>query len=308
VTPDILTPAASDEIATEVARLVRERYVLPEEGAAIADRIGRRLAAGDYAAIDDPALLASALTDDLQSVNGDRHMRVIHTEEPVVDLADPEAELAMWEQKANRDAGGMARVEILPDGIGLLELRPIIYPAVLSGDRISAAMTLLAHTDALIIDVRECLGGSPDAVALICSHLFDDEPVLLNTMLDRSGAEPVQSWTQAWVPGRRFGLDKPVAILTSGTTFSGGEELTYDLQQAGRATVIGAQTGGGANPRQGFRVHPHLEATVPVAQPRNPVSGTNWELVGITPDIAVPAADALERALEFLREQLASSR
>jgi C-terminal processing protease CtpA/Prc len=177
----------------------------------------------------------------------------------------------------------------------------MLYPAVLSGERIAAAMTLLAHADSLIIDVRACLGGSPDAVALLCSYLFDDEPVLMNSLIDRSG-QAAQSWTQAWVPGRRFGIDKPVAILTSGTTFSGAEELAYDLQQAGRATIIGEQTGGGANPRQGYRVHPHLEATIPVARPSNPTSGTNWELVGVTPDIPIDSAQALDRARAFLSE------
>ncbi|MGI8691709.1 MAG: S41 family peptidase [Geodermatophilaceae bacterium] len=45
-------------------------------------------------------------------------------------------------------------------------------------------------------------------------------------------------------------------VLTSGATFSGGEALAYDLQQLGRATVVGERTRGGAHPRRGFRVQP----------------------------------------------------
>ena len=77
-------------------------------------------------------------------------------------------------------------------------------------------------------------------------------------------------------------------MLTSATTFSGGEELSYDLQQLARATIVGERTRGGAHPREGFRVHPHLQATILVARGVSPASGTNWEGTGVTPDIEVP--------------------
>jgi C-terminal processing protease CtpA/Prc len=194
----------------------------------------------------------------------------------------------------------MAKVELLAGNVGLVEIRPVLYPAVLAGDRIAAAMTLIAGCDALILDLRACLGGSPDSVALLCSYVFDDEPVHLNSMRYRDDKKVDQSWTQAWVPGRRFGGAKPVAVLTSGSTFSAGEEIAYDLQQLGRARIVGEQTGGGANPRVGHRVHDHLEATIPIARAVNPVSGTNWELAGVTPDIPTSSGQALEMALQVL--------
>jgi hypothetical protein len=298
----VATPIGSfeaQEIAQAVARLVSENYVFPEQGSKICELISTRATAGDYASIGDLVTLANILTDDLQSVNGDRHLRVLHTVESVVDLDDADEELAMWAARADRDAGGIAKVEILPHNTGLLELRPILYPAVLVGERFAASMTLVADAAALIIDVRNCVGGSPDTVALVCSYLFDHEPVHLNSMVDRAGVESEQSWTLAEVPGRRFGPDKPVVVLTSATTFSGAEELAYDLQQIGRARIVGEQTGGGANPRQGYRVHDHLEATIPVARPVNPTSGTNWELVGVTPDIPVLSEQALEYAVQL---------
>jgi C-terminal processing protease CtpA/Prc len=81
-------------------------------------------------------------------------------------------------------------------------------------------------------------------------------------------------------------------VLTGATTFSGGEQLSYDLQQLGRATIIGERTRGGANAREGFRVHPHLEATISVAEAVHPKTGTNWEGTGVTPDIQATAAQA----------------
>jgi hypothetical protein len=297
-----VSPSEAEDIAAAVARLVLENYVFPEVASKISTLISTRATAGDYASIVDLVTLADVLTEDLQSVNGDRHLRVLYTDEPVVDLDDADAELAMWASRADQDAGGIAKVEVLPNNIGVLELRPILYPAVLVGDRIATAMTLVADAAALIIDVRNCVGGSPDTVALVCSYLFDNEPVHLNSMVDRDDTEPEQSWTLAQVPGRRFGSGKPVVVLTSRTTFSGAEELAYDLQQIGRAKVVGEQTGGGANPRQGYRVHHHLEATIPIARPVNPTSGTNWELVGVTPDIPVAGDQALEYAVRLFDE------
>jgi C-terminal processing protease CtpA/Prc len=109
------------------------------------------------------------------------------------------------------------------------------------------------------------------------------------------------------VPGPRFGGTKPIWVLTSSTTFSGAEELTYNLQQLGRAVVVGERTKGGAHPREGFTVHPHLEASVPVQRARNAVTGTNWEGTGISPNIEVPAdsafTEAYRRALEHVVAQ-----
>ena len=163
-------------------------------------------------------------------------------------------------------------------------------------------MTLIASAGALLIDLRHCLGGDPDMVAMLCTYLFGREPVHLIDVINRPAedgtAEVRQSWTMPFAPGRRFGPDKPVFVLTSGTTFSGGEELTYDLQQMGRATVVGERTRGGAHPVERFRIRRHLQATIPVARSRSPVSGGNWEGAGVLPDVAVPAGEALDAAYQ----------
>lgn len=299
-----INEADTHQIVREVARLVGEHYVFADVADQLRQLLLGRLADGHYSTAMHPSELAPLVTADLQSVNGDRHLRLLFSDEPLVDLEDEAAEREMWSERARADAGGIAGVEQLAGNIGRLTIRPLLYPATLVGDRIAAAMTLLADTDALIIDLRECVGGSPGTVALLCTYLFDYEPVHLNTMVTRDPNTSEQSWTSVWVPGRRFGSRKPVHVLTGGATFSGAEELAYDLQQLGRATVVGEQTGGGANPREGFRVHVNLEATISVAQPINPASGTNWEGPGVTPDVASASGDALEVSLGLLREQL----
>ena len=89
-------------------------------------------------------------------------------------------------------------------------------------------------------------------------------------------------------------------FLTSGQTFSGCEEFAYNLQALDRATIVGEQTSGGAHPSDVYRLTDVLEAHIPVARSVNAVTGTNWEGVGVTPDVPCPAAQALDRALAEL--------
>ena len=103
------------------------------------------------------------------------------------------------------------------------------------------------------------------------------------------------------MPGRRFGPEVPVAVLTSSFTFSAAEEFAYNLQTQKRATLIGETTGGGAHPITTLRLHPTLVAHVPFQRAVNPLTGTNWEGTGVQPDVAVPADRALEEAERRLR-------
>jgi C-terminal processing protease CtpA/Prc len=291
-------------VVDRVARLLDEHYVFPEVGTQLGQVLTGESAAGRYAAAADAAALAPLVTADLQSVNGDKHLRLLYSDDEVRDEEDEGAEVEAMIRHAAVTAGGIARVERLRGNIGYLDLRPILFPPAVAGHAATAAMNLLAATDALIIDLRQCLGGDPDMVALLCSYLFDGEPVHLNDLVERGGGRTRQFWTLPYVPGPRFGAIKPLYVLTSGTSFSGAEELSYNVQQRRRGTIVGEQTRGGAHPREGFRVHPHLLATIPVARAVNPVSGTNWEGTGVAPDVAVPAARAFPTAYRLALERV----
>lgn len=76
-------------------------------------------------------------------------------------------------------------------------------------------------------------------------------------------------------------------------TFSGAEEFTYNLKNLKRATIIGETTGGGAHPGDGFRIREHFGMFVPTGRAISPITKTNWEGTGVTPDVDVPADQAL---------------
>ena len=292
------------KVVEDVIGLVGEYYVDPAAAPRISEVVAAALAAGRFGA--GGRALAAAVTVDLQSVNGDKHLRLLYHADPLAgqghgDEAEDWAVLARW---AGQTCGGVASLERLPGNVGYLDIQPVLFPAAISGDAITAAMSLVASTEALIIDLRNCIGGEPAMAAFLCSYLHDHEPVELTGLYERASGRVRQFWTLPAVPGRRFGATKPVYVLTSAATFSGGEQVSYDLQQAGRAVVIGERTKGGAHARRGFRVHPHLEATISVSRAVSPVTGGNWEGTGVLPDIEVPAECARDRAYRLALEHV----
>jgi C-terminal processing protease CtpA/Prc len=282
------------EIVEHVRTLLETSYLFPDVAAAASRVLADALAVGRYPA--DLRSLAEAVTADLQSVNGDKHLRLLYHDDaqPAREPGSDREEYAAMVRWADQTSGGVARAQRLAGNVGYLDLQPVLFPAAISGELITAAMSLIASTEALIVDLRRCLGGEPGAVSLIASYLWDREPVQLSGLREREAL--TQAWTLPYVPGRRFGQVKPVYVLTSGATFSAAEQLSYDLQQLGRATIVGEQTRGGAHAREGFIVHPHLEATISVAAAVHPKTGGNWEGTGVTPDVPTTAGQALDTA------------
>ncbi len=189
---------------------------------------------------------------------------------------------------------GIQRVERLEGNVGYLDLRGVAHPAD-AGPAIAAAMELVAGTYALIIDLRRNHGGSPHGVAFWCSYLFPGGDTHLTDIFHADTGETTQFWTLAYVPGARY-LDRPVYLLTSHETFSGGEDFCYSLQAQGRAQVIGEAIGGGAHPTRMVPLSSTLAIGVPFARSINPVTGTNWQGTGVMPDVAVPAGQAYDVA------------
>ncbi|GAA1404617.1 S41 family peptidase [Kitasatospora putterlickiae] len=290
-----LQPAEITGIVAEARRLTTGLYVFPETGERIARVLDEALSQGRYERAGDAETLARLVTEDLQSVNGDGHLRLKFHPDPVPAAKEDGALLAELARGADLSLGGVPRIERLAGGVALLKLAPILFPLDMTGESLNAALALVARAEALILDLRECVGGDPYTSAHVCGHLFD-EPTHLHTLYDRQDDSERQFWSPAPLPGPRFGGTKPVYVLISAATFSGGEELAYTLQQRGRAVVIGEVSGGGANPRRGFTLHPHLEATIPVARSVNPVSGGNWEGTGVVPDTGTDPARAHEVA------------
>lgn len=279
----------TDSLVPRIQELVREHYVF-------ADRTGPIAAALDgLDAPDDPAALAAAVTNALQDASQDKHLRVRHYPDGVPADQDEATARAHWAAEMRRTSGGVTEVRRIDAGTGLLGIGPVIGPRDSAAPYVAAAFALLRDVDRLVIDLRTCVGGVPETVAYIVSHLTGTEPVHVQDVIRRDGSAE-SYWTRP-MDVDVLPMHVEVVVLTSAATFSGGEELAYDLQALGRATVIGEVTGGGAHPREAFDLGPTLQLHVPVARSVNAVTGTNWEGKGVLPDQPCPAEQALAVAL-----------
>lgn len=309
-------PVTAAERAAMIDELVRQLnayYVSPDTARRLERVVRERQADGSFDQSGSGRALAQALSQLLAAEAGDRHLRVFHSAEKLpARLHDP-FDSAPTEDKAREYAQyfhaanyGIAKVERMAGNIGYIKVdffAPAQYQGVSAA--VAAAMTLVNGTGALIIDLRENMGGEPETVAHYESYFFD-RATHMNTVYYRDGGLDQQYWATPSVAGPRYGSARPVYLLTSRRTFSGGEDMAYSMQARKRATVVGESTGGGANPGEERRLGDHFTAFIPSGRATNPLTGTNWEGAGVTPDVAVKAGDALATARRLALQEMAA--
>jgi len=280
-------------VLEKVAGLVESRYVLADKARGFADALRANSAAGAYAALTDPKAFAAKVTADLVSITGDKHLsfRVIVPsaagEQAVSTLHHPVRYSLL---RANENAGYF-KLDWIEPRIGLLELRRFnVFGEARELAR--AAMAFLAGARAVIVDVRENRGGSGDYL----SSYFLPYPTQLCGTYTRSDGLLTEAWTRGDI-GMAPRTDVPVFILIGPNTFSAAEAFAYDMQSRRRATLVGEPTGGGAHDTDLFVVDELFEIYISTGRGVSPVTGGNWEGVGVQPDIRVPAGKALDAAV-----------
>jgi len=300
---DDLDPETRDLAIEELAELIEECYIFPDVAAEIGEHLRERHLSGAYDNVADAGTLAGILSGDLRFVNDDRHLtvRALTAEDMRRPDLTPAEQQRLYLDDARRRNFGFQRVEILEGNVGYLDLRGFT-DASIGGETAVAAMNFLGNVDALIIDLRQNGGGSPSMVQLLTTYFFA-EPTHLNSFEHRGEETLQQFWTLPHVPGKRL-IDTPLFVLTSGRTFSAAEEFTYNLKNLERATIIGETTGGGAHPGGTHPVAGRFSVFIPDGRAINPITGTNWEGVGVAPHLAVPAAEALDLAREQARQAI----
>lgn len=291
------------DIVFDIAYLIEHKYVFPGMAREISDTLKLSYENHKYQRNYNAYSLISALNYDLSTLAHDEHLSIKYTHTPMV--IETEEDVRAFLRSQNY---GFEKVEMLSDDIGYLKLNFFAategFPeAVRTAEE---AMSSFLNAKAIIFDLRENGGGSPEMIQLLSSYLFEGKPIHLNSFYWRETDSETETWTYSDVKGERFPNTK-VFILTSINTFSAAEEFTYNLKQLKRATIVGEVTRGGAHPVGGYRVNSHIEILIPVGRAINPITHTNWEGVGVKPDIEVSAKDALDVAMQIIRDSQAES-
>jgi hypothetical protein len=289
--PAPLDAATRQAVVTGLAAALRNLYVFPEVGDRAAAKVEAQAKAGAYDGLADPRAFADLLTADLAGVAHDKHLRVMVPGGPPPEGRGPPP----------RAEAGVVRADLLAGDIGYLEVSGF-PPKAAFKPAIDRAMAALAGTRALIIDLRRNGGGAPDGVNYLVSFFVDPaKPMHVNDIVNRTPNTQTFQTTTFWSVATPTGyLNKPVYVLTGARTFSGGEGFAYDMKTHKLGVLVGETTGGGANPGGVVPLPDGLGVFVPRGRSQSPITGTNWEGVGVAPDLAVPAATALHVALQKL--------
>ena len=179
---------------------LKEYYVEPAMAQKMSDALNAHAAKGDYDSITDGDAFAERLTHDLQDVSHDLHLRVSFSPFKTPQRGEPSPEdEARFHQQMEHDNCAFEKVEILPNNIGYVKFDGFME-ASFCGPTVTAAMGFIAHTDAVIFDIRQNGGGQPDMVALIASYLFDQRTHLID-IYNRKEDTTTQNWTLTYLPG-----------------------------------------------------------------------------------------------------------
>lgn len=299
-----LTAKSKTEIVKNISQLLLDNYVFPDTALKMSNYIKDKLKKGAYNKISDPVLFSDVLTNDLHSVYFDRHMLVQYfppnnsvVSTDTVEKEDPFKRI----KEANF---GFKKVEILSGNIGYIDIKNLWADTLYGKETVKAALQFVSYTNALIIDIRNCTGGSQETVAMICGY-FLKNATNINDMYDRRTNTTTKDWTK---PDSSFTKlnNIPLYVLTSNKTFSAAEELCSVLGSLKRATIIGEKTGGGAHGTFSQEAGEGIVISIPYWRPTNPITKSNWEVVGVKPDIETTSDRALETAEMKIFESLLS--
>ena len=288
-------PPIDEAIRTSVIEsllsTVETGYVIPEAAQIAIRDLRTAQAAGNYKEVGTAKRFAEKLTSDLRSATHDKHIAVFF--DPA-QAAPPDSSTPPVKSREHFNFG-FYKIERLRGNVGYLDLRS--FANLDEGSQTASAyLDALANFDAIIIDLRQNGGGNTPMVAYIASYFFGPKPVHFTDMYWRDQNKNVEVWTSENVPGRRS-VGQDLFLLVGPSTFSAAEDFCYSLQQLKRATLVGEKTGGGAHMGRGRqRLSPLFTAFIPVGQSLNPVTKTNWENIGVEPEVEVPPEKALIEA------------
>jgi hypothetical protein len=312
--PGVLQKSDIAEIIDTILTAFERHYVYPDTARALSKHIRKRFSKGEYDSIADLSTIAAKLSDDIRSFTSDRHIRISVMspyDPPTIGDTVTTAEIA---RNARRNFY-MRKAEWLIGNIGYLRFDGFA-DAEFAGEAVAAAMGFVSRCDAIIIDLRYNPGGDETMVRFLASYFFK-RPTLINALYFTETDSLEQSWTSAYVPGRKL-VDADLYILTSNMTASGAEAFAYGMKNSGRAVLIGQTTAGAAHWTEAWEFPSlQLRADIPIARPINPVTKTSWERTGVTPHIeasienslAVAQGEALKKLMarttdEYVRSEL----
>ena len=280
-------------------------YVIPEMRSRIIERLNKAQQSGRYDT-GDPRVFAERITEDLRAITQDKHLSLAYEQSAYkAALAPPQSdngEEAFRRRRAMRSNHGLAEMRILPGNIRYLKITRFEWVPDETGAIYDEAMRFLKGGDAWLVDLRGNPGGNSAAANYFLSHFHDPGTFSYTSY---AGSEPPQkNYALDYLPAGRL-KGKPLYILIDGSAGSAAEAVAYDLQQSKIAVAVGTKTAGAANNARLLPIAPGFILSISYGRPLHVVTNTNWEGVGVKPDIECDPVASLDMAESLALKRLA---
>lgn len=301
-----INPKETKLLIDSICKVLNRLYIFPDAASKISNKLNSNYKSGLYNTMQSRTLLAAQLSDDIQKVHKDPHMKIsyfpdIATKyEEVKTAADEKKYRDVRLARAKENYFGFIKKEILPGNVGYMRWDYFDEFVEEGLPVFDSCFKKLSTCSSLIIDLRENNGGNSRMVYPLQNYFFHKRTAMNHT-IDRS-YDTVKHFTDT--RKTKFKLSMPVYILSGHATFSAGEDFTYGLQQAKRAHVVGDITGGGAHPTNDCILGHGFIMAIPTKRAFNEFSKTDWELTGIIPDEPIEASQALNETLLLIYKKL----
>lgn len=269
---------------------LNEVYVFPEKAKLIESEVLSRMHQGAYDHIKSTNEFRKFMTDELIEVSADGHLGIML----VKDEKSEPTHVIVETEDIYKNNYAFEKVEILSGNVGYLKFNKF-YIDDEAVETVDYAFGFLKDTDAMIIDLRDCIGGSPELVRYMSSYFFN-EKTLLWRIHTRADEEIFDHETMEEVGHSNFKNDFPVFILVGPETASAAEMFSYTLQHYNKATIVGEKTNGIAYAVGAAKINQYFVGRFSMNRPVNPVTQSDWEIVGVLPDIKASLAESLDIA------------
>tara|TARA_R110000796_G_scaffold71409_4_gene162109 strand:- start:32047 stop:33369 length:1323 start_codon:yes stop_codon:yes gene_type:complete len=296
-TPLVIFAQTNNEVIKQIQKLMVENYVFLDKAHEVSSHLDKLMAEKFFDVFETEEEFAKALGQEMQKITKDRHLNVAPPR-PRNTGPRPERTSFDWHLQnlvRFRD-GGFGGVNFFEGNVAYLQLKGFRVEDTVKVDPL---MEFISTADAIIVDLRGN-GGGNGPVGTWLSSYFLPTNIPLTSVYERR-KDHTDAYFTIPVKGKQR-LDVPLYILTNSRTFSAAEGFTYDLQARKRVTVIGEVTGGGAHPVNFMRLPKDFALVVPIARSINPITKTNWEGVGVQPDVKVASEIALDTALVLAKQ------
>lgn len=301
--------ADNEQVVLNASKVIESQFYSEKVAQNLSNHIRKKEFLKKYSHLSDKQEFADELSKELRALSGDNHIGIVYSpkdveryklrQESSVNKQAEKQNARNYQRKLAESKAanfGIQQVRLLEGNIGYIEFSYFDGFVDESTPIYDSAMNFLENSEVIIIDLRRNGGGNSRILPLVLGYFLGPEQIHFADKIERWKNKHTKLLTTAPVNGAKH-FDKPLYILTSGTTFSLAEHFTYHLKAFGRATVVGERTYGGGKAFDPVVISDEFYLRIPRIEMNNSITGKIYEEgVGIFPDINTSSETAFNAA------------